>query len=326
MTKVLISGVGGDVAQGVIKSLNQSDLECCIYKIASEVQSSWLYLDANSYISPLVSDPNYINYLCSFIKKHEIDIFIPCIDSEIKIISENKHYIKNATGAYVFVGDYDKIQICHDKLKTSYFLKESGVCFPESWPVTEDPSSLNFPLILKPRSGRGSKSVYQINSAEELKTVSYDVPENYMLQEKLEGDEYTAGCYIGNDGEVKGVCILKRELKDGSTYYAERVVDAELERHVENIAKKVGLKYLNVQFRLKDGLPCPFEFNGRFSGTTGIISKIFNAPEMYIREVALKQKLDKVDNSEKFYVMRYYEEIYATEEDTKLLAKRSRDD
>tara|TARA_R110000824_G_scaffold119818_1_gene274190 strand:+ start:6670 stop:7647 length:978 start_codon:yes stop_codon:yes gene_type:complete len=321
---VLVSGVGGDVAQGVIKCLGQSDLKFRIYKIAATTQDSWLYLDNDSYISPLVSDKNYINYICGFIKKHNIHVFIPCIDSEIEVVSRNKNHIETTTGVPVAIGDYEKIQICHDKLKTSYFLKEAGLCSPESWPVTDVPPLSHFPLILKTRSGCGSKNVYDIKTLDDLKSASYD--ESYMLQEKLYGDEYTAGCYIGNDGEAKGVCILKRQLKGGSTYYAERVIDTTLEHYIIAITKTLGLKYLNIQFRLKNNLPCPFEFNGRFSGTTGIIGRVFNAPEMYIRELVLNQHIDKIDSYEKFYVMRYYEEIYASEKDISLLLKRGTDD
>ena len=36
MLKVLVSGVGGDVAQGVIKCLNSSSIEIEIYKIAGD--------------------------------------------------------------------------------------------------------------------------------------------------------------------------------------------------------------------------------------------------------------------------------------------------
>ena len=322
MIKILISGVGGDVAQGVIRSLEKSSLDCCIYKIAFDTNNSWLYLDNFSFISPPVADEKYVEYICNFILKHKIDSFIPCIDTEIFKISKNKSYIENKTGARVIVGDYDKIQICHDKLKTSHFLKENDFCHPETWPVTEIPSNLNFPLILKSKNGSGSKNIYEIYNTEDLDLIKYD--DDYILQEKLEGEEYTAGCYLGNDLEIKGICILKRKLKEGSTYYAERIIDANMENYIEHIVKKLGLKYVNIQFRIKDGLPCPFEFNGRFSGTTGIISRVFNAPEMYIRETLLKDNLEKIINYETFHVMRYYEEIYASDQDVHDLLERSK--
>ena len=75
MINVLISGVGGDVAQGVIKCLEKSKLKTKIYKIANSIEESWLYINENSYLSPLTDSEEYISYLCEFIIKHKIDVF-----------------------------------------------------------------------------------------------------------------------------------------------------------------------------------------------------------------------------------------------------------
>ena len=68
----------------------------------------------------------------------------------------------------------------------------------------------------------------------------------------------------------------------------------------------------------------PLELNGRFSGTTGIISRIFNAPEFFIRERLLKENIEYRKNNEIFHVMRYYEELYANQEKVDSLLKRSK--
>tara|TARA_R110002110_G_scaffold213678_2_gene427052 strand:+ start:1798 stop:2766 length:969 start_codon:yes stop_codon:yes gene_type:complete len=322
MINILVSGPGGDVAQGVIKSLQKSDLNFRIYKIAASMKDSWLYLDDFSFLSPRADDEEYIDFICDFITEHKIDSFIPCIDSEIIKISKNKSYIQQKTNVDIAIGDLEQIKTCHDKLKTAQFLEQNGFCFPKTRMIDSGFSDIGFPLILKSKSGNGSKNVYEINSLEDLAAAKYD--DNFIVQEKIEGDEYTAGCYLGNDLEIKGICILKRELRAGSTYYAERIIDPEMEKYLGKIAKKLGLKYVNIQFRLKNGIPCPFEFNGRFSGTTGIISNVFNAPEMYIKEALLNQDLEKTDNNKIFYVMRYYEEIYASQEDIRNLLERSK--
>jgi carbamoyl-phosphate synthase large subunit len=327
MIKVLVSGVGSDVAQGVIKCLNKSDLELEIYKISSSVDDSWLYLDNLSYISPSIYD-DYISYLIKFINKHKIDIFFPCIDLEIPLIAKNKKYIESLTNAVVFVGDYHKVEICNDKYITTCFLDDFNFNFPKTILINEEKivndflKNNSYPFILKKREGCGSKEIYVINKRKELE--QYIGDESYILQELLPEPEYTAGIYLGDDGEVKGSCILQRELKDGSTYSAERIVDDNIEKSLNSIAKALKLKYLNVQFRMKEGNVYPFELNGRFSGTTGIISKVFNAPEMAVRETILSEEIKPINNREKFYVMRYYDEIYTTSKEREELIKRSR--
>ena len=59
--KVLVSGVGGDVGQGVIKALNHTDLDLEIYKICISEDSSFLYLDDRSFIAPYSASEEYID-------------------------------------------------------------------------------------------------------------------------------------------------------------------------------------------------------------------------------------------------------------------------
>jgi carbamoyl-phosphate synthase large subunit len=136
--------------------------------------------------------------------------------------------------------------------------------------------------------------------------------------------EYTSGLYLGDDGEIKGVCTFRRTLKGGSTYIAERIVDPVLEQPLVSIAQTLGMKYLNIQSMLRGNELVPFEFNGRLSGTTAMVSKVFNAPEMFIRERIMGEKLQKVINQSLFVAMRYYEEIYASHEEVNELLTRSK--
>ena len=327
--KVLVSGVGGDVAQGVIKALQKSLLDLEIYKICAYHNSSWLHVDDFSFITPLSVSDEYIPFLIKFLNKFKVDVFFPCIDSEINKVSKNKKIIEDSTQTIVFVDEFDKIKRCEDKYMTYEFLKMNNFKCPATiLPLSvKDIKGLikhvGFPLVAKRRIGHGAESVKFVNTYAEAR--NYLGLADYVLQEFLqsEEDEFTSGIYLGDDGEVKGICILKRELKGGSTYRAVRIIDKRHEISLCKMAKKLGMKYLNIQSRLRKGHLCPFEFNPRFSGTTGIISRVFNAPEFFIRERILKEKCDKAQNNDRFYVMRYYEEIYASIEDMKELKRRS---
>ena len=325
--KVLVSGVGGDVAQGIIKCLELSNLDIEIYKICVSSKSSWLYKDNKSYIVPFSSDDNYITTLLKIIKKHSIDIFIPTVDNEIPIISNNKSYLESESKVKVFVDDIEKIEYCDDKYLTYQFLKQHSFSTPltivpvNKKEVNDFLSKTTYPILSKPRRGRGAVNIITIRTKEEA--YLWIRNETVILQEYLDGEEYTTGIYLGDDLEVKGICTLKRELKGGTTFKAERVIDKALELELEIIAKKLKIKYLNIQSRLVNNKLVPFEFNGRFSGTTGIISRVFNAPEMYIKEKFLNQNIERVNSEVIFHVMRYYEEIYSDTQQTEDLINRS---
>jgi carbamoyl-phosphate synthase large subunit len=327
---ILVDGVGGDVAQGVIKALSRSILKLRIYKICAYHNSSWLHMDNDSYIAPLSVSDDYVPYLKNIIRKKNIDVFIPCVDSEIVKISHHKDDIEKSTGCIVAVDIFDKVEICDDKYKTFTFLKNHKLAtpmtiIPSSYEaITSIVSQCGFPLIAKNRRGQGSKDIQLIHTAAQAR--EFIGMETHVLQEYIHGgeEEYTAGIYLGEDKAVKGVCILQRELKGGATYRARRVINKSWEAQLSKIVKIIDMKYINIQFRLDGDNILPFEFNGRFSGTTGIISKVFNAPDYYIREIFLGEEINEVYNDEEFYVMRYYDEIYASPAEVNSLINRSK--
>ncbi len=327
--KVLVSGVGGDVGQGVVKALNDSSLDLEIYKICVFEDSSFLHIDDKSFIAPFAKDETYIDYLIALINKFKIDIFFPTVDSEIVKISENKALIEEKTGAKVFVGEIDKVKICDDKYETYKFLKKHGFPTPKTIipenekELREFVEEVGIPFVVKKRLDNGAKHFHILHHIED--SVPFLGNKDFVFQEYLDEKEgeYTSGIYLGEDGEVKGICILKRELKCGSTYKARRIKDEILEGELEEVAKKLGLKYLNIQARKVNGKFYIFEFNGRLSGTTATVSKVFNAPEMAIRELVLGEKIQRTRNDELFVMMRYHEELYTTLENIEKLKERS---
>ncbi len=325
--RVLVDGVGGDVGQGILKSLLNTKLNIELYASCISDKSSWLYKIENSYIFPLVSDKNFIDFLVDFINEHKIDVYFPTVDSTLLKISKYKNFIENKTNVKIFIDNLQKIEICDDKYLTNKFLVKNSFYAPKT--VSMDDSNLNefllknkYPLILKTKSGNGAKNVTKVNNYEELKPFIGN--SSWLLQEFLNiENEITSGIYIGEDKEIKGIYILKRTLKSGSTHHAERIIDETLEKQLIDIAKKMNMKYLNIQAVYENNKVLPFEFNGRLSGTTGAIRQIFNVPEMFIKECILKEYIAPSDNKEKIFFTRYNEEIIYTQNDIDNLKTRS---
>ncbi|MCG3677057.1 ATP-grasp domain-containing protein [Aliarcobacter butzleri] len=325
--RVLVDGVGGDVGQGILKSLLDTKLYIELYASCISDKSSWLYKIENSYIFPLVNDENFVAFLIDFINKHKINIYFPTVDSTLLKISKYKEFIENKTNVKIFIDNLEKVKICDDKYLTNKFLIENGFYAPKT--ISMDGLNLNefllknkYPLILKTKSGNGAKNVIKVNNYEELKPFISN--SSWLLQEFLNiENEITSGIYIGNDREVKGIYVLKRTLKSGSTHHAERIIDKNLEKQLIDIAKKMDMQYLNIQAVYEDNKVLPFEFNGRLSGTTGAMRQIFNVPEMFIRENILNEYIKPSNNNEKIFFTRYNEEIIYTQNDIDNLKTRS---
>lgn len=326
--RVLVSGAGGDVGQGVLKALASSSLEVETYAMCISPHSSWLHMGARGFIAPLSADPDYVPFLIRLIRRFNIQVFFPTVDGELIKIAQEKKRIEDETGALVFIDDLSKVAITDDKFETVSYLKHNGFVYPRSaimqgQQALDFPKHYGFPLIVKRRSGKGNQEVFTVRNISEL-SVHLGNPD-FMVQEWMDPaqGEYTSGFYIGDDGLIKGACTFRRELKGGSTFIAERIIDPQLEAPLERIASALGMKYLNIQSMKRGNQLVPFEFNGRLSGTTSIVSRIFNAPEMFIRERLLGQTLEQVVNSNRFVAMRYYEEAYASADDIKALISRS---
>jgi carbamoyl-phosphate synthase large subunit len=327
--KILVSGAGGDVGQGVLKALAASSLDIEPYTTCIGRHSSWLHRQGvESFIAPLSVSEDYVPFLIRLIRRFGIQVFFPTVDGEITKIAREKARIEGETGAQVFVASVDKVAVSDDKLNTAEFLRSHGFAYPasaaaDSPQARELAARQGYPLIVKKRSGKGSQDVFQVNDEAELERRLGN--SEFVVQEWLDPDqgEYTSGLYLGDDGEIKGVCTFRRKLKGGSTFIAERIVDPALEQPLEHIARTLGMKYLNIQSMRRGGELVPFEFNGRLSGTTAMVARVFNAPEMFIRERILGERIARVDNPVLFVAMRYYEEAYATPEQIDALLARS---
>ncbi len=109
--RVLVDGIGGDVGQGILKSLLDTKLDIELYASCINDKSSWLYKIKNSYIFPLVSDENFIDFLVDFINKYKINVYFPTVDSTLLKISKYKNFIENKTNVKIFIDNLEKIEI-----------------------------------------------------------------------------------------------------------------------------------------------------------------------------------------------------------------------
>ena len=139
--RVLVDGVGGDVGQGILKSLLNTKLNIELYASCISDKSSWLYKIKNSYIFPLVSDDNFIDFLVDFINKYKIDVYFPTVDSTLLKISKNKEFIESKTNVKIFIDNLEKIEICDDKYLTNKFLVKNSFYAPKT--VSMDDLNLN---------------------------------------------------------------------------------------------------------------------------------------------------------------------------------------
>lgn len=289
MITVLVTGAGGGVGQGIIKSLRLiSDLPIRILGADMAAQSAGLYACDKVFLVEGCRSPRYLESLARIFEAESVDYYIPGTDIELALCAEKREEIAQRFGTRVVVNPLNVVQIADDKALTSAFLKENGLPYPRTWPLVDalKIDDLPFPVIAKPAVGFRSIGVERANSQEEL--AAYPGDHSQIIVQELIGDdtrEFTC-TIVGVNGKLSPVLALRRILRSGDTYRAFPEQNAEVEAYVTAIAEKLSVEgACNFQLRLDhDGVPKVFEINARFSGTTPFCSQLgFNPVEFYIK-------------------------------------------
>jgi carbamoyl-phosphate synthase large subunit len=294
--RIMLSSVGGDLAQNVIN---------CIKKMSGE---NWLLgSDVNprnsgqSFVdhfieSKLVSESDYLQWLNGVFKEFKIDCYFPLSESEIKFFAEIDEKSFNTIFTDVkFIGVNKKIvNIFSDKFQTQNWLESEGFQTPKIY-SNMDAEGLIYPVIIKPRFGSGSRSVFRCRNRIELSSVLNLVTEP-IIQEYIgsDSDEFTIGLYASGD-KIKIISFRRLLSNSGATSWAKHEVQDNFVEIGIKIAKKLELNgSINIQLRLHEGVPYIFEINPRFSSTVFIRSELgFNDVAWSVGD---KTTLDEFDN------------------------------
>jgi len=313
---VLITGVGSELAFSVINALKISSLNYHLIgtDIYPEVVGKY-WCHTFYQVPPVRDEQKYLTELKNIIKKEGVSILIPTVDQEFEILSKHKNDFHENLNCHVLINDWEELNRFNDKWSSYEWYVEHNIPTPKSFLIDEakDLTKLNleYPMIIKPREGGGSRSIFKINSLQDILKYISIVPKP-LLQEYLfpDNEEYTAGTFRTEANEIYTI-ILKRTLKFGMTNTAEVVFNKTLDAFAKDVILKTNLiGSNNIQFRVtKDG-PKVLEINPRFSGTTGIRANFgFNDVEMWINQVLSNGEIPQPKIKEGF-VLRYMQEQY----------------
>lgn len=135
------------------------------------------------------------------------------------ILSKNKEAF-NEIGVEVIVSDNNVLNICNDKWRTYKFLEKNNIKTPKTYLNYDHAikalknNEISYPVIIKPRWGMGSISIFEAENEDELRILyrktknkildtylkyesSYDIEKSVIIQEKIIAQEY--GLDIIND-------------------------------------------------------------------------------------------------------------------------------
>lgn len=328
---VLVLGVGGNVSQSIQKALRLSTVPTRVVAACISPEAPGLYLADRAYISPLAAAPEFIPWLIDVCEREQIDTVMSGGEVVLEALAPAAEMIRERTGAITIVSPPDVLNKGRDKLVTCRWLQESGLPTPRFADLSDADAvralidHAGFPLIAKPRYGKGSDAILLIRDAQHLAEVvgatEMLLPHrvtDMVLQEYLgdEEEEYTAGCFCDREGTLRGTIVMRRRLNTGTTSSAELGSFPAVRDVAGEIASALKpLGPCNVQLRVHHGRPVPFEINPRFSGTTALRARMgFNDVNASLRHFVLGEPVPPLKAATGGVALRYWNEVYVPPE------------
>lgn len=308
-TRVLVTGVGGPAGVAVLRSLlRRDDLE--VFAADMDGWASGLYLvDADHRrIVPPGRREDFVDAIIAMVASDGIGLVVSTVDVELVPLSARREELGAPLAApsqaalTTCLDKWQLAQACapHARVPHTALLDEAGIAL--DWV---------FPVIVKPRSGAGSRGVHLVEDRAALQAERLD--DGWIIQEHLPGDEFSVDTLMGRDGTaIAAVPRLRARVDSGVAIAGRTVHRDELERTAEACAAAAGLVGVcNVQLRYDShGVPALLEINPRFPGSMPLtVAAGVDMPSLAV-DLALDCPVpDRVDFVEIANV-RYLEDVF----------------
>ena len=225
-----------------------------------------VYVADRSYSAPLSTDPGFLPAIQDLCRFEHIGLVVPTIDDELTLFAEQTARFADL-GIRVAVSPPATTTVCNDKYAACRVLSEWGIAAAETHLPSELPADPDFPLFIKPRSGRGGVHAYQVRDSRDLEFFLGYVPDP-VIQTYLTGPEFTIDVLCDFHGEP--VSVVPRERVVIRSGVVDRGRTVRNPRLIElGLACARALRFVgavNIQCRLVGDRPVVFEINPRFSG------------------------------------------------------------
>jgi carbamoyl-phosphate synthase large subunit len=214
---------------------------------------------------PLKDDPQYIPRLREIVVVHDVGLIVPVTDIDQGVVSARREEL----GAPVLLPDDDVVRRTADKYLAHVVLEEHGIASPPTWLPKALPDELPFPLLVKARSGYGSRNIFRARDRAELDFFLGHTAVESMVQACCTGEEFSIDVFCDLDGRcLNAIPRTMIESKGGESIKGMTVDDAELIELGRRVAEALPLKGPGtVQcFREPDGTLPVTDVNPRFGG------------------------------------------------------------
>ena len=240
------------------------------------------------------TEEGYIDELLQICEDKNIGVVIPTIDTELKILAQNKELFENQ-GILLALSDTAFINTCRDKRITKDYFANLGIAVPQ----VIDKHHPVFPMFAKPYDGSLSTNIHVIRSQDDLTKEIMEDPKLIFMEyiDRNVYKEFTVDMYYGRDHHVKSIVPRERieiragEINKGIT--RKNNIVGFLREKMEYLPGVMGCICMQLFYRETDHDIKAIEINPRFGGgyPLSYYSKA-NYAEYIMREYLMGQSVD----------------------------------
>lgn len=316
---VLVTGAGGLIGQGIIRSLRAMDSSPKILATDTSLVAAGFYWADKSFMLPHSSlQKKYLTSITEKSKRNDVRVIFPGSDMEARLLSA-----KNPDPNFISIAaSSEKVwDVTGDKLKLSELCTRLGIPHPTTYNLTTDNvekliAEHGFPIVIKQKVGSGSRGMSIVRSRDDLKIFLFEnLQDSYMVQEYLPIDdsEYTVGTYFDIHSEEKNPITIayRRTLYNGNTSTAITYKPEIFANTIKKLATNLGIVgYANFQFIMKDGEPHLIDLNARFSSSTSMsLSLGYNWVATYLNNLLFCEKPIDFSYEMGIVIVRYFADL-----------------
>lgn len=226
---VLASAAGTATAYGLLRSLRHRWGDS-LRLVAADINPPHLVAaatvaDATHHL-PLAIDADFETRAMQLLRDEGVTIWWPVLDAEIVIAADLRE--RGALGdVTVIAPSRATAEVCLDKLAVAERLISVGLPTPPTQRL-EDAAWEPAGMIVKPRSGFGSRGVRIATSEAELDAIRAHAEPGLVAQPRLQGAEYTIDALHTRAGVTRAVARERIETKAGVSTKVRVFEDDEL--------------------------------------------------------------------------------------------------
>jgi carbamoyl-phosphate synthase large subunit len=293
---VLVTAAGSAPALAFVRAMRaQKELDVRLVGIDGVAHSFGLFECDARYTVPRVKDPSFVGALKAICEREKVDVVAPILDFELDMFAELAPKLRQELGVRVISNSPETVALARDKRRSCAAVAAAGVATPTSY-EGDAIASAPLPLFVKPNVGAGSSGATAVRTREELAQALSAAGKEPLVQQLIEGDEYTVDLVVAPDGNVLAVAPRVRlEVRAGQSYKGRTVDDpvvAEAARKCALAHRMTGQGNVQLIKSKHDGRAYFVEVNPKFAAAMGLtIGAGLNLPLVYVK-LALGMPID----------------------------------